>query len=91
MLSVFYFKIENRPGHSHGKADSVSHIPQDTREVQTGHVCNASNGNDETSLWCLRWTAKEQSLHEHEDPEICHMIGWVKDGKRPSKEDITHV
>ncbi|CAB4045818.1 Retrovirus-related Pol poly from transposon, partial [Paramuricea clavata] len=45
-LSVFfYFKIEHRPGRSHRNADGVSRIPQDTREVQTGHVCNASNGN----------------------------------------------
>jgi hypothetical protein len=31
------------------------------------------------------------SLHQHEDPEICRAIGWVKDGKRPSKEDITRM
>ena len=37
------------------------------------------------------WTAKELSLHQHEDPEICRAIGWVKDGKRPSKEDITRM
>ena len=31
------------------------------------------------------------SLYQHEDPEIFRAIGLVKDGKRPSKEDIIRI
>ena len=97
-LAVFDFEIEHRPGRNHGNADGVSRIPSVNSSTETSvpqsaadRVHNIFNDDNDSNLWCHRWTSNNLMLYQHEDPEIGLVIKWLQDGKRPPREAISSM
>ena len=79
-------------GRNHGNADGVSRIPNPSTESvpksATDRVHNLFNDNNDSNLWCQRWTRNNLMLYQHEDTKIGFAIKWLQDEKRPPREEI---